>query len=236
MAAVVALALIVLAGRVAGELRDPAYPTSGSGRTGGEVPGTTPVRASSGLVVDPGWVADTAAAARIPPRAVRAYGAAVLRLHLTRPDCAIGWTTLAGVGLVESVHGTIAGRTLRADGYSSRRILGPALDGRGDFAAIPATADSVRWHGDPVWDHAVGPMQFIPSTWRLWGSDGDGDGVANPNDLDDAAYAAARYLCSGGHDLASGAGWEGAVFAYNHAEVYVDAVHRAASDYARRAA
>jgi len=236
VAAAVALGLIVLAGLVASELRDPAYPTNGSGTSGDDVPGSGQVIASSGLTVDPGWVADTAAAAGIPRPAVRAYGAAVLRLRATQPACALGWTTLAGIGYVESVHGTIGGRTLRADGYSSRRILGPALNGVGDVAAIRATAESARWHGDPRWDHAVGPLQFIPSTWQQWRSDGDGDGVVDPNDLDDAAYAAALYLCAGGRDLASGDGWGAAVFAYNHAEVYVDVVHRAASGYADRTA
>ena len=41
-------------------------------------------------------------------------------------------------------------------------------------------------------------MQFIPSTWRTWQTDGDGDGVADPNDIDDAALAAAGYLCQSG--------------------------------------
>jgi len=235
VAAAVALALIVLAGRLAGELRDPAYPTNGS-VSRYAVPGAAPVVASSGVTVDPGWVTRTAAAAGIPQPAVRAYGAAVLRIRQDDAGCELGWTTLAGIGYVESVHGTIGGRTVLADGHSSRRILGPALNGVGDVAAIRATVESARWHGDQRWDHAVGPLQFIPSTWQLWRSDGDGDGVADPNDLDDAAYAAARHLCAGGRDLASGDDWGAAVFAYNHAEVYVDAVHRAASDYARRAA
>ncbi|MGZ6753179.1 MAG: lytic murein transglycosylase, partial [Nocardioides sp.] len=46
-----------------------------------------------------------------------------------------------------------------------------------------------------------------PSTWRTWATDGDGDGTADPHDLDDAAAATARYLCAGGYDLASGTGW-----------------------------
>jgi len=181
--------------------------------------------------VDPGWVASTAAEAGIPAPAVRAYANA----QLAEPDgCDIGWTTLAGIGWVESQHGTIDGRTLGDDGRSSSPILGPALNGRGEFAAIPATPQSSAWHGDPDWDHAVGPLQFIPSTWDTWGSDGDGDGTADPNDIDDAAYAAARYLCADGHDLETGQGWADAVFAYNHAQSYVDAVYSAASAYADR--
>ncbi|MBZ5739727.1 lytic transglycosylase domain-containing protein [Nocardioides mangrovi] len=180
--------------------------------------------------VDPAWVTRTAAASGIPEPAVRAYANA----QLAEPDgCDVGWTTLAGIGWVESHHGTIGGRTLGADGHSSTPVLGPALDGH-KFAAIRATPESTVWHGDPTWDHAVGPLQFIPSTWETWGSDGDGDGIADPNDIDDAAYAAARYLCADGHDLASGAGWADAIFSYNHDQSYVDDVYAAASAYAER--
>jgi membrane-bound lytic murein transglycosylase B len=182
--------------------------------------------------VDAEWVEAAAARSGIPEPAVRAYANA----HLARPQgCGLGWTTLAGIGWVESHHGTLGGRTLGRDGRSSTTILGPALNGRGEFAAIPATPESTTWHGDPAWDHAVGPLQFIPSTWETWRADGDGDDTADPNDLDDAAYAAARYLCADGHDLTTSAGWADAVFSYNHAQSYVDAVHAAATAYAERA-
>ena len=77
-------------------------------------------------------------------------------------------------------------------------------------------------------------MQFIPSTWSRWGRDGDGDGLADPSDIDDATATAVDYLCADGHDLASGAGWADAVFGYNHDESYVANVHSAASFYAER--
>lgn len=183
---------------------------------------------------DPDWVQNIARRAGIPEVAVRAYAPAVLRLAADDPDCGLGWTTLAGIGYVESAHGTTGERALLDDGHSDRRILGPALNGLGEVAAIPAGPESMAWQGDPDWDHAVGPMQFIPATWKMWASDGDSDGIMDPNDLDDAALAAGRYLCAGGLDLTSGAGWRSAVLSYNHAQEYVDAVHAAATAYATR--
>lgn len=184
--------------------------------------------------VDPGWVAQTAAAAGIPAPALRAYADAQLRLATEQPGCHLAWNTLAGIGWVESHHGTMGGRTLAADGRSTPTILGPALDGSGALAAIRATPESTAWHGDPTWDHAVGPLQFLSSTWDRWGADGDGDGTADPRDLDDAALAAGRYLCADAHDLATDSGWNAAVHSYNHDAGYVAHVAAAASDYAAR--
>jgi membrane-bound lytic murein transglycosylase B len=196
-------------------------------------PAVTPARAAGGVPqIDPDWLSRTARRTGVPEPALRAYARAML---MSSETCDLGWTTLAGIGWVESRHGTIGGRSLGDDGRSSSPILGPALDGSGPFAAIPATAESTSWHGDPQWDHAVGQMQFIPGTWDLWGADGDGDGTADPNDIDDAAYAAARYLCADDRDLATAAGWSGGLFSYNQSAEYVADVHAAATAYARRA-
>jgi hypothetical protein len=181
--------------------------------------------------VDPQWLRRTAARAGLSETALDAYARAELQAPA---GCGLGWTTLAGIGWIESQHGTLGGRTLGADGHASSRILGPALDGEGPVAAIRATPETTAYHGDPEWDHAVGPMQFIPSTWEAWGADGDGDGIADPNDLDDAALAAARYLCADGRDLTTGAGWTGGILSYNNARVYLDDVHAAATEYAAR--
>ena len=122
---------------------------------------------------------------------------------------------------------------LGVDGRPEPPIRGPALDGNG-VAAIPDT-DGGSWDGDTVWDRAVGPMQFIPDTWSRWGVDADGDGRADPNQIDDAALAAGRYLCASG-EMRSVEGWRGAVFSYNHLDSYVDAVADAANRYAMSAA
>jgi membrane-bound lytic murein transglycosylase B len=179
--------------------------------------------------VDPGWVRRTAKATDVPAPALSAYGSAVLAAPR---GCDIGWTTLAGIGWVESQHGTIDDRVLGDDGRPSEPILGPALDGQ-QFAAIRATPQSTAMHGNPIWDHAVGPLQFIPSTWQRWQRDGDGDGVKDPHDIDDAAAAAVAYLCHDGHDLTTSKGWNAAVFSYNHDNAYVVAVHAAANRYGR---
>lgn len=181
----------------------------------------------------PAWVDATASATGIPAPAVRAYGDATLALAAADPACHLGWTTLAAIGNIESGHGTHGGSQLAADGRAVPAILGPALDGDG-FAAIRATPRSTALHGDPTWDHAVGPLQFIPSTWWRWGADGDGDGTADPQDVDDAALAAALYLCAGSRDLATPDGWAAAVRSYNHSDAYVASVLRSADAYAAR--
>ncbi len=187
-----------------------------------------PARLPGAPRVSAAWVTRTAAQAGIPEPAVRAYGAATLAENRAEPACHLGWTTLAGIGWVESQHGTIGGRTLGSDGRSVPPVFGPALDGHGDVAAIREY--------DGSWARAVGPLQFLTTTWTTWASDGDGDGVSDPQDLDDAALAAARYLCAAGGDLVTGSGWVAAVRAYNHADSYVRAVYSAASAYATRTA
>ena len=77
-------------------------------------------------------------------------------------------------------------------------------------------------------------MQFIPSTWEQWAADGDRDGRADPQDIDDAALAAARYLCASGADLSTGTGWSAAIYSYNHSVDYVRSVYDAAQAYAAR--
>jgi membrane-bound lytic murein transglycosylase B len=176
--------------------------------------------ATTGERVSFTWVRGIAARTGISEIAMRAYATAVLRIGVEQPTCRLGWSTLAAIGGVESAHGTEGGAQLLADGRTSQPIVGPALDGTNGNAAIRSTAESVPWHGDPQWDHAVGPLQFIPSTWERWQSDGNGDGLKDPSNIFDAAYAAGRYLCASG-DLSTGASWSQAIFSYNHSEDYV---------------
>jgi len=78
---------------------------------------------------------------------------------------------------------------------------------------------------------AMGPMQFMPSTWETSGVDGNGDGVANVMDPEDAIPAAARYLQAGGAPQ----DWYRALYSYNHADWYVKKVLAVAEAYRRLA-
>ena len=168
--------------------------------------------------------------AGLPRVAQRAYELAALRETALRPSCHLAWPLLAGIGFIESGHAHRHGsESPRWDGIARPAILGPVLDG-GAFAAI-ADSDAGRYDGNRRWDRAVGPMQFLPSTWRSWGVDVDHDHVANPEDIYDAAAAAGDYLCAAGGDLSTADGVTTAVFAYNHSTDYVRAVVTAAQYY-----
>src|ERR687898_619886 len=181
--------------------------------------------AGAGATATPaGWAAPPGGPA-IPALTLRAYREAAAWAAGFDPGCRLPWTILAGIGRIESNHGLFGGAATRfsAAGTVSPRITGPPLDGNG-VAGIP-DSDGGRWDGDTTWDRAVGPMQFIPTTWRSLGRDGNGDGVADPNNLFDAAVSAAGYLClSGGGSLADPARLRQAIYSYNHSWPYVDAV------------
>ena len=166
----------------------------------------------------------------IPNVALNAYRVAAARLASALPSCGIDWSLLAGIGRVESNHGRYGGAVLNADGAARPKILGPALNGV-DFAFI-GDSDGGRWDGDAAYDRAMGPMQFIPTTWRAYAVDADGDGGTDPFDIDDAALAAGNYLCTAGGDLRTAAGQRRAVFAYNHSDSYVNQVLALARAYA----
>jgi membrane-bound lytic murein transglycosylase B len=157
----------------------------------------------------------------IPGSMLRAYKNAADILAKEQPNCHLDWALIASIGRIESNHAR--GGYVNAIGDTLEPILGPVLNGAGAFAAIRDT-DGGKYDGDTVWDRAVGPTQFIPSTWRGYASDGNGDGVSNPNNIYDEALATARYLCSGGLDLSTDAGQRIAVRRYNNSQSYVDTV------------
>lgn len=169
----------------------------------------------------------------IPLRALQAYVAAQELMKRRDPGCGITWSLIAGIGRVESNHGRHGGASYGATGRVSPPIIGPRLDGSKKGWATIHDSDDGRYDGDRAYDRAVGPMQFLPGTWRISGADADGDGVDDPQDLDDAALGAARYLCSGGADLTTEAGRRRAVFRYNRSTSYGTLVLRLADSYAR---
>jgi Transglycosylase SLT domain len=200
----------------------PVPSTSAGGPIG--VSGARPADALSG------WAQSMATRVDIPLVALQAYGYAELVVGQTTPGCRLSWTTLAAIGKVESNHGSSNNATLYQDGQALPGIVGPPLDGKGGRQAITDT-DHGELDNDIKWDHAVGPMQFVPSTWRSQAVDADNDGVRNPHDIDDAALAAANYLCSNGRDLATPTGWWDAIAAYNVPRSYGENVFRTANDY-----
>ena len=176
------------------------------------------------------WEISSSGSFDVPSAAIRAYKHAADEVNAALPGCDLPWTLLAGIGRVESDHGRYGGSQLGTDGLPRPAIVGIALDGKGPVAAIRDTDDG-EWDGDTVWDRAVGPMQFIPGTWASSGRDGDGDGIENPNDIDDAALAAAFYLCPSSGSIRSDAAMDAAIRSYNNSEYYVDLVRAFARGY-----
>lgn len=209
----------------------------GDGLVAADVDRDTPVAQDAPLPADVdlgSWAEATAERTGVPSRALRAYGAAELAQRADTPDCRLSWTTLAAVARVESDHGNLGRSSLGADGVPSPRIVGVPLDGSDGVREILDT-DGGALDGDTVHDRAVGPLQFLPTTWELYGADGDGDGVRDPHQIDDAARGAAAYLCADGRDTADGAGWWDGVLTYNRSGEYARLVWAAADRYANAA-
>ncbi|WFF07319.1 murein transglycosylase [Micromonospora sp. WMMD1076] len=179
-----------------------------------------------------GWAQRVSAVTGIPAVALQAYAYAELVLAQTNRGCQLSWTTLAAIGYVESRHGAANGATLQADGRALPEIRGEPLDGQGGRSRILDT-DQGLLDGDRVHDRALGPMQFIPTTWQEIGADADGDGVKNPHDIDDAALAAGLYLCKGGRNMTIPGDWWGAILSYNDVRRYAQAVFDKADEYGR---
>ncbi|MER6616917.1 lytic transglycosylase domain-containing protein [Streptomyces xantholiticus] len=209
--------------------------TSGTGQEASDVtpPPGTPVTGNSPYYTDlpplnapdkPGTAVDLPelgeGEAGIPASVLAAYKQAEQTIAASDPACRLPWQLLAAIGKVES--GQARGGRVDANGTTLSPILGPVLNGVG-FANISDTDDGA-YDDDPVYDRAVGPMQFIPQTWQTWGQDANADGRKDPNNIYDAALAAGRYLCAGGRDLGNKDDLDRAILGYNHSREYLRTV------------
>jgi membrane-bound lytic murein transglycosylase B len=127
----------------------------------------------------------------ISTRVAQAYQAAAGRCP------GLDWTLLAAIGGVESHHGTSGGATVDPiTGEARPWIFGPQLDGTAETAAMPIGPWVGWWGLTGPWQRAVGPMQFLASTFTTHAVDADHDGTTNPHDFDDAAATTAAYICA----------------------------------------
>ena len=144
-----------------------------------------------------------ASANGIPAAALAAYQRAETVIDAADPSCHLTWPLIAAIGRVESDHGRFGGNMLADDGVAQPGHLRHRARRHATAPHAIRDTDAGQYDDDARFDRAVGPMQFIPSTWSVVGVDGDGDGKRNPQDIDDAALATAVYLCSGDDDLAT---------------------------------
>ncbi len=153
----------------------------------------------------------------IPPGLLPVYRAAALSCP------GLPWQVLAGIGWVESRHG--GGRADPATGAVLPPIIGPPIDGRPGFAHIP---DPTQPDG---WSHALGPMQFLSTTWVTWATLAPDRPPGTAPDIHnawDAIYSAAAKLCDGQPRLAD---LRSAVLGYNRSEAYLRDVMAKAEAY-----
>jgi membrane-bound lytic murein transglycosylase B len=175
----------------------------------------------------PAAVVNSPSPVGIPSMALAAYRNAEQKMATADPDCGISWNLLAGIGRIESGHAN--GGVTDARGTAIQPIYGPALDGTlpGNEVIVQSSAG-----GRVSYARAMGPMQFLPGTWARYASDGDGDGVADPQNLYDSTLAAARYLCSGGLNLRDQSQVMAAILRYNNSTSYARNVLGWAAAYA----
>jgi len=169
----------------------------------------------------------------IPVPMLAAFKSAASRVNRVDPVCQLSWPLLAGIGRIESDDGRDVppGGGMLPDGTIVPAILGPLLDGKDGMPAIPDT-DPAIYDGSKVWSRAVGPMQFLPSTWMVMGVNSDGrPGVGDPENIWDATLAAGRYLCAAAIHLDKTRNAAAAVFSYNHSTSYVRLVLGLAAKY-----
>jgi membrane-bound lytic murein transglycosylase B len=190
-------------------------------------PASFHIAAATKSAPPPPAVVNSPSAVGIPSMALAAYRNAEQKMATSDPGCGISWNLLAGIGRIESGHAN--GGATDARGTAVRPIYGPALDGTlpGNEVIVQSGAG-----GQVSYARAMGPMQFLPGTWAQYASDGDGDGIADPQNLYDSTLTAARYLCSGGLNLRDQSQVMAAILRYNNSTSYARNVLGWAAAYA----
>ncbi len=155
----------------------------------------------------------------MPGIAEAAYKNAERVLAAENPTCGMSWSMLAGIGRVESRH--VFGGKADDGGNPLTPVYGPVLDGSLYGNHVIYDSDGGSLDGLQGYDRAVGPMQFLPETWKHYAADGNGDGIADPQNLFDATLTAGKYLCSGGLDMRDRAQQTRAILRYNNSMAYV---------------
>ena len=207
---------------------DPAHGPSGPAVVAARRPATgLHIAAAADSVLPPTIVANSPGALGIPAMALSAYRNAEHIMGASDPGCGVSWNLLAGIGRIESMHAN--GGATDARGTAVHPIYGPTLDGM-----LPGNEVIVQSSngGQVTYARAMGPMQFLPGTWARYASDGDSDGVADPQNLYDSTLAAARYLCSGGLNLRDPSQVMSAILRYNNSVPYARNVLGWAAAYA----
>ena len=181
------------------------------------MPAVDPV--AGGVAVDNPWLRETSEKSGIPKRVLQAYVAATVWAAQRSPQCGLSWNTLAGIGKIETDHGRYKGASVNDSGEVTPHLFGVQL--RGEGTAHIRDTDGGRLDGDRTHDRAVGPMQFIPTTWNQVAVDGNGDGTKDPHNIDDATASAAAFLCANNRNLSDLNGYTDAIKAYNPSDQYV---------------
>lgn len=169
------------------------------------LPAAAPARTLQLVVARPALLPATAVT-DIPAAALAAYQRAASVIDQAAPSCHLDWTLLAAIGYVDSANGTAGGRTLSETGEETPALFGPSLD--------TPDSDAGALDHDKVHDRAVGPLRLTPANWSVIGVDADGDGVRDPQDIDDASLALGVQLCAQ-RDLSTAKGLRAGLWAVN---------------------
>jgi membrane-bound lytic murein transglycosylase B len=154
----------------------------------------------------------------LPGVAYAAYQNSEQILAQDDPQCHMPWELLAGIGQIESHQ---AYGKLDANGNPLEPIYGPELDGSlGGNNVVPET-DGGALDGMASYARAVGPMQFLPDTYRKYAGDARGTGISDPQNIYDASLTAGKYLCADGLDMSDPAQQSRAIMRYNNSMAYV---------------